>query len=143
MPKYTFTSPKVFSEPDHSVLLDPLWFTDHKATVLENQNIFTESLAKLRQNGTTPILMVPPFYLKCFNGVSKNAFLAKKEKFYQILQELESKTGKIPVFDYADRFAEKRAFFGDSTHLHFTGAAEFTNILNKEVIPYSLSCEFV
>lgn len=143
MPKYTFTSPKVFSEPDNSVLLDPLWFTDHKATVVENKKIFVEFLTKLSENGTNTILIVPPFYLKCFNGASKNVFQAKKEKFYQILQELESKTGKIPVFDYADRYAEKREFFSDSTHLNFTGATEFTNILNKEVIPYSLSCEFV
>lgn len=127
-------SPRVHSGPDGTALLDPIWFSDHEATVLENKNIFVKFFNALREKGVNTALIIPPFYLNGLNEISKAAFQAKKEKFYQILRELEPETGKIPVFDYADKLMGKRNNFYDLEHLNFTGAEEFTDIINNEVI---------
>ena len=127
------------SVADGTETLGPLWFLDHEATVLENINLFMEFFNKLKARGGKVILIIPPFYLNGLNEVSKNAFFNKKDKFYSILHQLEKETGKIPIFDYADRFAGKRENFCEFTHMNITGAAEFTEILNNEVIrPYIL-----
>ena len=97
------------------------------------KKLFVEFYSSLKKRGVNVCLVIPPFYINALNKESKNAFHLKKEKFYQILHELEKEVGEITVFDYSERFAEKRAIFYDPTHLNFDGAAKFTKILNDQL----------
>jgi hypothetical protein len=81
-----------------------------------------------------PVLVIPPFLIGSLSEASKEAFFQKKEKFYRILRALEPEIGKLQVFDYADRFADKRELFFDIEHLNETGAQIFTELLNKDVL---------
>lgn len=101
---------------------------------MQNREIFIQFYKKVEARGTKPILLIPPYYLDALNTVTIDAFYKKKEKFYRILKELEPEIGKIQIFDYADRFAQRRELFADERHLNEIGAAEFTELINKEVL---------
>ena len=134
MPKYGYGIANVYSGADNTDLLEPLWFTNHEATVTENKKIFCSFFNKLKESMINVRLIIPPFYLNGFNEVSKAAFETKKEKFYQIINELEKEIGKVPVIDYASIFEARREYFLDATHLNLAGATEFTDILNKNLL---------
>lgn len=134
MPKHPISSQSVYSGADNTELLEALFFQNHEDTVSENKGIFVDFFNKLSQNGVNVIIIIPPVYLNGLNKASQVAISNKKEKFYRIVRELESVTGKVPVYDFSSRFAAKRENFFDCTHLNTTGAIEFTEILNSEVL---------
>jgi len=124
---------KIYEGYDNSVLLDELWFSDHEETVAENKKIFVQFYRKLTSAGCAPIIVVPPF-LNILNSISQTALKKKREKFYRILKELEPEIGSVRVFDYMDRFAERRELFFDFAHLNDAGAREFTELINRELL---------
>lgn len=134
MPKEPKLLTSVYGGTNGTAMLEKVWFADHNETVAENQELFVSFWKKMEAGGGAPILIVPPFYLKGFNSISKAACEKKREKFYKILHEIEAETGTIRVFDYMDRFAERRECFSDVEHLNNAGAAEFTEIINREIL---------
>lgn len=134
MPKWKGDSFYTLKEPDNSVLLDSIWFSDHEKTVQENKEIFLSALQQMKDAGCTPIVVIPPVYLNALNPISRAALSKKKEKFYAILGELESAAGRITVFDYLDTYCGKRELFREITHLNTHGAAEFTKQINHDIL---------
>lgn len=133
-PKWTLSSFEVFGGADGSFVLDPLWFTDYRDTTEELADLFLHNLLRMKEKGKYSYIVVPPFYLRALDYASKCAFQKKKEKFYRILSNIETKAGEIKIFDFSDVFDGRRELFCDLTHLNCTGASEFTKLLNREIL---------
>lgn len=133
-PKPGWKSTHIYEQENGLAELENLWFSDHEETVAENRKIFVQFFRRIEAGGVRPVLVIPPFLIGSLSAVSKEAFFQKKEKFYRILRALEPEIGKLQVFDYADRFADKRELFFDIEHLNETGAQIFTELLNKDVL---------
>lgn len=130
---------RMYGEKEGSYMLDPLWFKGYEETAEENKEIFSRFYQEIESGGGRPIVVVPPFYLDGYNQVSKAALQPKKERFYSILGELEKTLGLIKAYDYFDAFSDKREFFRDITHLNAYGSAEFTRIINRDILSRELS----
>lgn len=133
-PKQAFRRRDVYGEPDGSVQLDGIWVSNHEKTETENREIFVDFYLRLKEVGSPPVIVVPPFYLSALSAASKEQFAKKRERFYRILKELEPGTGEITVYDYVARFAERRELFFDWEHLNEAGAREFTELINRELL---------
>ena len=134
VPKPSWQLPdKVHGDTDGTGLLNSVWFSNREETVVENRELFIRFYQKMAGGGAYPILIIPPWYVKGLNSVSREAFQKKKEKFYGILHEMEVKIGKITVFDYTDLLGQ-RDFFYDVEHLNDKGRKKFTEIINQEIL---------
>ncbi len=127
-------SQRILGDPDGSLLIDGIWFSEHEKTVTENREIFVQFYRKITSAGCSPIIVIPPFYLDALNRISQKVFEKKRERFYRILRELEAEIGRVTVYDYANRFAGRRDFFRNWSHLNAAGAVEFTELINKELL---------
>ncbi len=134
VPRIKGHTQNIYGDPDGSHLLDGIWFSEHEKTAVENREIFVQFYRKIALGGCLPIIVVPPFYLNALNSVSQKAFQNKRERFYRILKELEPEIGYVAVYDYADRFVGRRELFFDWQHLNAAGAAEFTELINRELL---------
>ncbi len=124
----------VCSDPDGTSMLGPLWFTDHPGTLEENKALFVKFFRKVRDWNGRPVLIVPPLYLNGLNGLSKAAFLKKRETFYSVLKALEPETGTMDLYDFSERFRGRREWFLDKDHLNMAGAKAFTELINQEIL---------
>ncbi|MEY8338967.1 hypothetical protein AALB16_13260 [Lachnospiraceae bacterium 62-35] len=131
---FNIESPMPYQREDGAWELEPTWFAKYEETVIENKRIFLEFCQRLKEVGIHPVLVVPPAYLRGMSQTSLQAFNEKREQFYNIVQEIEEKIGSITMFDYGDRFSRQPEFFRDLTHLNTTGAVEFTELINKEIL---------
>ncbi len=102
-----------YSIPDGEGSLMNIWFRKHEETVIENVEILKEFIIQIKRDGASPVIVIPPYYLRGLDELSKNAFKEKREEFYQILHELEVEIGKVTLFDYSNLFAQQREYFTD------------------------------
>ena len=126
----------VYGAPDGTGILGPLWFAEHESTVEENKELFVRFSQRAKSVGAALNVIVPPLYLRGLNSLSRDAFLRKKAKFYDILKTLEAETGAIPIYDYSDRFGNCRERFYNLDHLNMTGAKLFTEFINQDILDH-------
>lgn len=127
--KYEQQNRGVYSGKDGAADLNGAWHYAYPETVSENAALYEAFCRELAEAGVTPVLIVPPYYLRGLNQASRKTAVRMKREFYQIV---ESRGGQ--VFDFFDEFADRRAFFADLTHLNSDGAAAFTELLNQRVL---------
>ncbi|MDE7242728.1 MAG: hypothetical protein K2O18_01950 [Oscillospiraceae bacterium] len=133
--KFGYQSRAVYQGNDGEAVLNKIWFRNYDETAAENRALFTQFLHSLAENHITPVLIIPPFYLRGIDQPSRAAFFQKKEKFYTILQGVRADTGyAFKIFDYAGFFADRPEVFMDLTHLNTRGAEEFTEIINSDIL---------
>lgn len=134
VPLWKLTNHRVCHNQKGTYMLDPVWFTEHEETEKENRRLFVEFYQKMESGGGRPIVIVPPFYLEPFNKPSREALQRKKERFYKIFRELEAEVGPIKIYDYLEAIPGPREWYRDVTHLNTLGAAEFTKLINRDIL---------
>lgn len=132
--RYEMQNWNTYLENDGAADLDKIWYCTHSDTVAENKALFISFLHDMSTSGITPYLIIPPFYLNGLNASSREAFDIKREHFYSLMREIQSKTEGITIYDYADFFADRRNYFMDLTHLNSAGAMVFTDKIDKELL---------
>ena len=128
--KYQPQSHEVYQGKDGEAELSRPWFRDYPATIAENTALFVDFCRELSETGITPVLVIPPFYVKGISQASLEFVSKRKWEFYHIV---ESWAG-MKVFDFFDIFANCREFFKDITHLNSNGAEAFTELISQTVL---------
>lgn len=127
--RYEQQNRSVYSGRDGEAELDGIWRQVHPETVAENQKLFADFSRELAETGITPVLVVPPYFVKGLSQSSMEAVEKKKREFYRVIE-----AGKMRIFDCFDLFADYREFFADLTHLNSAGAGAFTDMINDTVL---------
>ncbi|MEY8388152.1 hypothetical protein AALC17_12790 [Oscillospiraceae bacterium 38-13] len=108
--------------------LNGAWYYDYPETTEENAALYAAFCRELAEENITPAVVVPPYYLEGLTPASLERAGKLREEFYRIAEP------HGPVFDFFDRFADRRELFADLTHLNSDGAAEFTEQINQTVL---------
>lgn len=135
-PKYEYGSRKIYQGKDGEGDLSGAWLRDHPETVAENTALLADFCRELAETNITPVLVVPPYYVKGINQAGLKSVGKRKREFYHILETLDL---GIDIFDLFDIYADRREFFADLTHLNADGAEAFTEHINQTVLRERMS----
>lgn len=127
--KYEQQKRSVYQGKDGEAGLDGLWVHAHPETIAENQALFTDFCRELAEMEITPVLIVPPYFLRGLHPESLKTAAEMRREFYRTVEP-----GGMDIFDFFDFFADRRELFADLTHLNSTGAEVFTELINQAVL---------
>lgn len=133
--RYEFENCGIFREtlPGGGEELGSAWNVMHEATLAENQEIFCAFVRALSEAKIETSFLVPPFCMEGLSQTGREDFFRMKDFFYRGMERL-SGNASVPVFDYAELYADRRELFTDATHLNSAGAREWTQRINRDVL---------